>query len=287
MLKFTKFQGAGNDFILIDDRAGTFPLNPSYIQHLCHRNFGIGADGLILVQQASDGADVRMCYFNRDGIEAQMCGNGVRCFGRFLLELGLTPKNEKIRVSIHGRIVELFYVGERVGVAMGKPKKMTLHVPTERGIVHFVDTGVPHIVHFVDSLKETPLHELGPFWRHHPLFAPHGVNVNLAGLEGGGIRIRTFERGVEGETLACGTGACAVASIAHALYACPGGPPHEGLPLSRQKAVGQSKWQEFMGRGADPISISCLGGEMEVQVGSEGLFMVGPAVKVFNGIFHK
>ena len=257
MLKFTKFHGAGNDFILIDDREGTFLSHycSQFIQHLCHRKFGIGADGLILVQEAIDGADIQMRYFNSDGNEAQMCGNGIRCFGRFLLELGFSP--QKTRVSINRRIVELFYIDEKIGVAMGQPQGMALSISTERGVVHFINTGVPHIVHFIDfSLKKAPLQELGPFWRHYPLFAPQGANVNLAALDQGKVRIRTFERGVEGETLACGTGACAVAAIAHALF---------GL--------------------SSPITIVCEGGEMEIQVGLEGLFMVGPALRVFSGIF--
>ncbi len=249
MLKFTKIQGAGNDFILIDDRAGSFSLGESEIRRLCHRHFGIGADGLILLQRE----DIwRMRIFNSDGRETEGCGNGLRCLGRFLLELSLPFKNTPVRVS--DRIVEISYIGDKIGVDMGEPRGLSLHIATEKGIVHFVDTGVPHVVHFVDAIEYAPLDELGPFWRRHPRFAPKGANVNLAALEDGRIRVRTFERGVEGETLACGTGACAVALVAHTVYSIP-----------------------------SPIAISFPGGELEIQIEQNRLVMIGPAVKVFEG----
>jgi diaminopimelate epimerase len=248
MLRFTKFHGNGNDFILIDDRAGAFSLGASEIRHLCHRNFGIGADGLILLQK-----NFRMRIFNSDGCETEGCGNGLRCLGRFLLELGFPPKNTRVRM--HDRIVEISYIGDNIGVEMGEVKDMALHIATEKGTVHFADTGVPHIVHFVDAVEKAPLQELGPFWRHHPRFAPKGANVNLAAIEEGRIRVRTFERGVEGETLACGTGACAVAMVAHAVYSIP-----------------------------SPITISFPGGELEIRIEQNCLTMIGPAVKVFEGL---
>jgi len=245
-LIFSKYEGAGNDFILIDDRAGTFSLDAAAIRRLCHRNFGIGADGLILLQK-----DFRMRIFNSDGQEAESCGNGLRCLGRFLLDLGL-PRTKR-SIAVHDRTVEISYVGDKIGVDIGEPKGLSLDIATERGVVHFVDTGVPHVVHFVNSVREAPLHELGPYWRHHPLFEPRGTNVNLASLEGL-IRVRTFERGVEGETLACGTGACAVAVVAHALYSVP-----------------------------SPVAVSFPGGDLEIEVAQNRLTMIGPAVKVFDG----
>jgi len=249
ILNFTKIQGAGNDFIVIDHRAGTVSLNESQIAHLCHRRFGIGADGLILLEQ---NPRLRMRIFNSDGKETEGCGNGVRCLGRFLLELGLPP--EKTPIQVHDRIVEIVYQDGKIGVDMGEPKDLTLHIPTERGTVHFVDTGVPHLVHFTDALHS--LEELGPFWRHHPQFAPRGANVNLVHRKGSHISARTFERGVEGETLSCGTGACAIAAIAHAHY---------NLPY--------------------PFLISFTGGDLEVHSKQNRLILFGPAIKVFEGTF--
>jgi diaminopimelate epimerase len=251
-LKFTKIQGAGNDFILIDDRAALFSLGESEIKRLCHRHFGIGADGLILLQTDSG---LRMRIFNSDGREAESCGNGLRCLGRFLLELGFAAKNRPIRVG--DRTVELSYIGDKIGVDMGEPKNLCLHIATERGIVHFVDTGVPHLVHFVKDLEPLPIQELAPFWRHHPRFAPQGANVNFAAVEEGRIRVRTFERGVEGETLACGTGACAVAVVAHAVHSMP-----------------------------SPLLLSFAGGDLEIQIEQNRLVMVGPAIKVFEGVIE-
>ncbi len=251
-MKFTKIQGAGNDFIVIDDRAGSFSLAESEIRRLCHRHFGIGADGLILLQNTPI-ADFRMRIFNSDGKETEGCGNGLRCLGRFLLELGLSL--QKTRIAMHEKIVEISAIGEQIGVEMGEPQNLQLHIETEQGTLHFVDTGVPHVVHFVNELETAPLHQLGPFWRRHPLFFPKGTNVNLAKVEKGEIRVRTFERGVEGETLACGTGACAVAIIAHTLYSMP-----------------------------SPIAISFPGGHLEIQIDGRRLTMIGPAVKVFDGI---
>ena len=247
MLKFSKIEGAGNDFIVIDDRAGTFSLSEAERRRLCHRNFGIGADGLILLQ---DGSPFRMRIFNSDGRETEGCGNGLRCLGRFLLELGFAPTTTSIQT--HNRIVEIFYLEDKIGIDMGEPKDLTLDIPTEKGTVHFVDTGVPHLVHFANG--PLPLSELGPFWRHHPRFAPRGANVNIVTLAPNQIQVRTFERGVEGETLACGTGACAVAAVAHALYCLP-----------------------------YPFHLSFPGGELEVHCIQNRLHLLGPATKVFTG----
>lgn len=138
---------------------------------------------------------------------------------------------------------------------MGEPRDLKLNIPTEQGVVHYADTGVPHVVHFVNDLERARLEVLGPFWRSHSLFAPRGANVNLACIEGPLIRVRTFERGVEGETLACGSGACAVAAIASRLY---------GLQ--------------------SPIPIHFSGGILEIFGEQNRLKMFGPALKVFEGI---
>ncbi|MDE3045267.1 MAG: diaminopimelate epimerase [Verrucomicrobiota bacterium] len=251
---FAKYEGAGNDFVLVDDRSLVFPIHPILIQGLCDRKFGVGADGVILLQ-LDPKADFRMRIFNRDGGEAEGCGNGLRCLARFLLDLGLPPK--PYRVVVHNRIVELEYREDLIRVEMGEPKDLALHLKTEAGAVHFVDTGVPHAVLFVEDVTAAPLSELGPFLRHHPLFHPRGANANLASLQpDGSIRVRTFERGVEEETLACGTGACAVAVIAASLFGLSG-----------------------------PVRISYQGGDLEVGFQGSKIFMTGPAKRVFEGKF--
>ena len=180
------------------------------------------------------------------------CGNGVRCFARFLKDLGVPGPYQ---ISVHDRLVEAQCEGNLVRVAMGEPRDLRLHLDTEHGPVHFVDTGVPHAVLFVPDAEGTPLDSLGPFLRHHPLFQPRGANGNLAQLcPDGTIRLRTFERGVEGETLACGTGACAAAVIAAQVY---------GLP--------------------SPLKICCTGGDLEIRWDGRKIFMAGPAKRVFEG----
>lgn len=263
MLKrsFAKYQGAGNDFILIDDRDQSFPiLDRALISDLCRPKTGIGADGLILLQQEtrpSFPALFRMRIFNLDGQEAEGCGNGLRCLAKFLLDLGLS--REKTPVGTFDRVVHLDYAEDLVEVEMGQPKELQLHLSTSLGSVHFVNTGVPHAVHFVPDVASIDLPKLGKFFRHHPLFAPHGANANFATLlPDGSVQVRTFERGVEGETLACGTGGCAVAVITAALHA-----------TSR----------------LSPLTIRFPGGNLQISMREGQIVMGGPAHQVFEGRF--
>ncbi|MBS0626163.1 MAG: diaminopimelate epimerase [Verrucomicrobia bacterium] len=259
MISFSKYQGAGNDFILIDDRSLSF--NTASAKALCHRKFGIGADGLILLQN-DPAADFRMRIFNADGSEAEGCGNGLRCFVHFLAELGF--KREFYRIAIHNRIEEAFFSEEDVRIKMADPEHLCLNLPLnlegERHLVHSVDTGVPHLVYFVEELATIGVASLGSKLRHHPAFAPKGTNVNFAALQkDASVAVRTYERGVEGETLACGTGAAAVAIVAAHLFDCP-----------------------------SPVRLCFLGGEIEISFSDRGLSdlqMTGPAKKVFSGHF--
>jgi diaminopimelate epimerase len=258
---FAKYQGAGNDFILIDDRDSTFPLSDrDLIAHLCRPKIGIGADGLILLQKEtrdSFHAPLRMRIFNLDGLEAEGCGNGLRCVAKFLLDLGFAK--ERVALGTFDRVVHLNYIEDWVEVEMGRPQEMKLHLSTSIGEVHFVNTGVPHVVHFVDAVPSVDLPKVGKFLRHHPLFQPKGANVNVAALlPDGSVQVRTFERGVEGETLACGTGGCAVAAIANAIYALP--------------------W---------PLKVCFPGGDLFLSMKGETLAMAGPAIRVFEGTFSK
>ncbi len=215
-LSFFKYQGSGNDFILIDDRSCFFPIdNQKLIRFLCSRNWGIGADGLILLQ-ASTLAHFRMRIFNSDGLEADFCGNGLRCLILYLKDLGF--QEDEFNIEMPQSVVSCKVQGNTVSVQMPIPKvlhwgvKIGKETPCE---VFVVNTGVPHAVVFVEDLEEYPLASVAPMLRHHLQFGSEGVNVNFAKIGTDGIlRMRTYERGIEGETLSCGTGAAAVALVA-------------------------------------------------------------------------
>jgi diaminopimelate epimerase len=216
MLNFTKMNGAGNDFVMVDNRDLRYDLDKAAIARLCDRHRGVGADGLIAVEPAQNEGDFRMRYYNADGGEAEMCGNGARCFARFASRVSgqtgvvkfETPAGV-ISAKLHHGLVEL---------AMSTPKDLTpsTKLPVKDGklIVHFVNTGVPHAVVFVDDLAKVDVVGLGSGLRYHEHFQPKGTNANFVGKrEGNDIAIRTYERGVEDETLACGTGVVAAALI--------------------------------------------------------------------------
>ena len=216
LLSFSKYQGAGNDFIIIDDRSCRFPVDDrELIKRLCFRNLGIGADGLILLQHSSC-AEFRMRIFNADGKEAPMCRNGLRCLVRYLKDLGF--KAEKFHIETEAEVLECSYQGGKVSVNFPPPKVLHWGISLQEGGVSeeifVVDTGVPHAVVFIEDLEECFVEKLGRELRFHPKFSPHGVNVNFVKIASDGTaRIRTYERGVEGETLACGTGATAAAFV--------------------------------------------------------------------------
>lgn len=212
-MKFAKYQGAGNDFILIDDRAEQFPLGRELIQRLCHRRFGVGADGLILLQNHPH-ADMRMRIFNSDGSEAEGCGNGVRCLVQFCSDYALRCA----RIAVGDRILSAYIANEEVNIEMGEMRDLRFHLSLCGQQVHFVNSGVPHIVVFVPDLQTVDLESLAPQIRFHPELAPCGANVNFAMPCSDGVGIRTYERGVEAETLACGTGAVAVAVLGAKLF---------------------------------------------------------------------
>ncbi len=215
MLTFTKMNGAGNDFVMVDNRDLRYDLDQAAIARICDRHRGVGADGLIAVEPAQGEADFRMRYYNADGGEAEMCGNGARCFARFASSIsgqtGLvkfeTPAGV-IAAKLHHGLVEL---------AMSVPKDLALGavlpVKESKLTVHFVNTGVPHAVVLVDDLAAVDVVGLGAGLRYHEHFKPKGTNANFVAKRGADFAIRTYERGVEGETLACGTGVVAAALI--------------------------------------------------------------------------
>ena len=224
LLHFYKMNGAGNDFIVIDNRNLSIQLDCETIEALCDRHCGIGADGLLAVEPAEHGADFKFRYYNADGGEAEMCGNGARCFGRFVAHLGEEMPERVTFETIAGTLAAEM-VGENVRIAMSEPKALKLDtgasVPGLDATLHFVNTGVPHAVAFVpggEDFEELDVFTHGRAIRRHEAFAPAGTNANFAMvIAPGQIEIRTYERGVEDETLACGTGMVACALIHHLL----------------------------------------------------------------------
>ncbi len=219
-LKFTKMNGAGNDFVLLDNRLRTISLSGKQVARLCDRHRGIGADGLLLVEPASTpSAQLRMRYYNSDGGEAEMCGNGARCFARFAMRLGIG--RDRLAFDTAAGLVVATFEGERVRVAMSDPCDLRLAerlaLSCGETEVHSINTGVPHAVVLVENVEQADVDGVGREIRRHARFAPSGTNANFVQrLSDGMIRVRTYERGVEAETLACGTGVTACALIANA-----------------------------------------------------------------------
>ncbi|MFL6589167.1 MAG: diaminopimelate epimerase [Chthoniobacterales bacterium] len=225
MLRFTKMNGAGNDFVMIDNRLGDVILAAEQIVRICDRHRGVGADGILLLERPSNSADFRMRYYNADGGEAEMCGNGARCFARYADRVA--GPMEALSFETPAGVIGAQLQGELVRLEMSDPKdlKLGITVPlTARQIAaHFVNSGVPHVVVPVDDLKEVDVRGLGSAIRWHDMFAPKGTNANFLEHRGDRqIAIRTYERGVEDETLACGTGVVASALIFAALNSVDG-----------------------------------------------------------------
>jgi diaminopimelate epimerase len=225
LLHFFKMNGSGNDFIIVDNRDLSIDLDSDTIAALCDRHRGIGADGLLAVEPAQKGADFRFRYYNADGGEAEMCGNGARCFGRFTAHLGeIVLKKVHFETMVGTLTAEM--IGENVKIAMSVPTDLRLNtgtrVPGLDSDLHFINTGVPHVVAFVENIDDVDVFNHGREIREHTDFAPAGTNANFAAvLAPDHIAIRTYERGVEDETLACGTGMVASALVHHLLTGAP------------------------------------------------------------------
>ncbi len=251
-ISFYKYQGTGNDFVMIDNRSLSFPQeNLSLIQKLCDRKFGIGADGLILIQNKS-GLDFEMIYFNADGSQS-MCGNGARCAVAFAGQLGIIDTFARF-LAIDGAH-EAEILDQKVHLIMNNVQELV-----EKNNDFFVNTGSPHHIRYVSTIEDYPVVEEGAKIRYSEEYQPKGTNVNFVSpLEEDKIFVRTYERGVENETLSCGTGVTACA-----LH------------------YGQIK-------GLNSVKISTLGGELEVKFkptdkgGFEDIFLIGPALLVFEG----
>jgi len=263
MLNFVKMNGAGNDFVMIDNRGGALALSGKVIARLCDRHRGVGADGLIAVEGAENGADFRMRYYNADGGEAEMCGNGARCFARFASRL--TGTADAISFETLAGVVTARLLGEDVQLRMSAPRDLvlgtTLQAAGQELTVHSVNTGVPHAIVVVEDLGRVDVLSIGATVRGHDLFLPRGTNANFVQvLAPQKLAIRTYERGVEGETLACGTGVCAAALVHHALTGA-------AAPIAVRV------------RGGDTLEV----GFERVDDGFTNVTLTGPADFVFEG----
>jgi diaminopimelate decarboxylase len=219
-IPFTKLQGSGNDFIVIDNRSGLIKNRPEFARTICPRKTGIGADGVLLLEK-SQVADFKMRIFNPDGSEPQMCGNGARCIARFAHLKRIVGEKCSFE-TLSGRIFSQVKKN-RVRIRMKDPSISHLNLEINLGDGsykgHFLDTGVPHFVLFVPEVEKIDLPEMGSRIRYHGKFQPEGTNVDFAEIKDETVRMRTYERGVEAETLSCGTGAVATAIAANLVYA--------------------------------------------------------------------
>jgi diaminopimelate epimerase len=222
VFEFTKMHGAGNDFVLIDDRARKFDLTTEQVVRVCDRHKGIGADGvIILIRSASGKTDWAWEFYNSDGSAGEMCGNGARCFARFVQKQ--TGTSDGFTFETKAGIITAQFDGLRVTVSLTQPLDLRLNQQVQilsgNQTVHSLNTGVPHAILFVPDADKAMVQQIGPEVRRHPHFGPKGTNVNFVQVLGPNrIRVRTFERGVEGETLACGTGVTASALISSEVH---------------------------------------------------------------------
>ena len=218
-INFFKMSASGNDFILIDNRDGVverqFQDVPEFVKKVCKRRLSVGADGVILVEK-SEKVHFRWRFYNSDGSEAEMCGNGGRCVARFAYHLGIAPK--KMSFETLSGVIKAEVEGRKVKVQLSEPHSLRLDYEiklSDREIfVSSVNTGVPHVVLMYENIENAPVEDLGREIRFHSAFSPSGTNVNFVKVvKNNEIVVRTYERGVEGETYACGTGAVASAIV--------------------------------------------------------------------------
>lgn len=256
-VNFAKYHGTGNDFILVDGRDSAITLDETMIQGLCDRHFGIGADGLIIMR-GHEKYDFKMEFYNSDGRPGSMCGNGGRCITAFAKASGL-PGESFAFEGPDGIHASFILPDGRIKLSLrdvSEVKRM------KQGI--YSDTGSPHLVRFVEDVVHTDVDGLGAKYRHDGSF-PGGINVNFVEPEGSVIHVRTFERGVEAETLSCGTGVTAAA-----LAAFYDGKIH-----------------------GSPVEVHTRGGNLDVEFSFDSesgifgsVFLTGPVTRVFEGVFE-
>lgn len=261
-IEFSKYEGAGNDFVVIDNRDGSFLASDNLVAALCDRRFGIGADGLLLLEDDPGCSSFRMRYFNSDGPEASMCGNGGRCISLFAAQAGITDHKMSFSAVDGMHSAKIISAGENDGVvSLQMCDTSTVETVTDG---YFINTGSPHYVEFVDDVDDVDVFAVGRRLRQMPEFISRGgSNYNFVQiLRDGVIKIRTYERGVENETLACGTGSVASAIIASITH----------FPALHS------------------VEVYAVGGKLGVSfIPAGGMFrdvwLTGPARRVFSGVF--
>ncbi|MDB5135884.1 MAG: diaminopimelate epimerase [Mucilaginibacter sp.] len=255
-IKFYKYQGAGNDFILVDNRKNIVNhQNPALIAHLCDRRFGVGGDGMMFLQDKA-GYNFEMIYYNADGRPSSMCGNGGRCIVAFAKYLGIIDSETDFLAVDGPHHAKISENGDWVSLQM-----IDVNEINRDGEAYVLNTGSPHYIELADDLKDKDVYNDGYAIRNNPTYKAKGINVNFVEPADKGYFVRTFERGVEAETYACGTGVTAV-------------------------ALAMAKHNNLTGKVNTPIKV--LGGDLNIRFETDGthfnhIFLEGPAVKVFEG----
>lgn len=255
-IKFYKYQGAGNDFILVDNRKSTVNHhNPALIARLCDRRFGIGGDGMMFLQDI-EGYDFEMVYYNADGQPSSMCGNGGRCIVAFAKYLGIIDTETDFLAVDGPHHAKISESGDWVSLQMIDVSEIN-----RDGDAYVLNTGSPHYIKMVEGLESKNVYHDGGAIRNNDTYKAKGINVNFVEPLNGGYFVRTFERGVEDETYACGTGVTAV-------------------------ALAMAKHNHQTGKLNTPIKV--LGGDLNIRFETDGqnfnhIFLEGPAVQVFDG----
>jgi len=295
---FYKYQGAGNDFIIIDARSHDVELSQKEIEWLCNRRFGIGADGLMIIKNDPN-VDFNMRYFNADGNEGTLCGNGGRCIVAYAARNGKSHFTFSAIDGIHNAQVldyhghtqsldnhecaqALDHYGHTLQIRLGMNEVENVHLYGEEG--YFLDTGSPHLVLFQTDLLHYEVATHGAFWRNHPDFSPKGTNVNFVEIEPDGtLFVRTFERGVEDETFACGTGVTASAIAAYLRTK-----DSVAQKLDKNHIHNIDKNHTYNIDNNHTYNVKVLGGHLQVSFQTDGVHfshikLTGPATFVFEG----
>jgi len=275
---FYKYQATGNDFVLIDNRSGKYSFSGEQIKRICDRRFGIGADGLMLIEKHPS-AHFNLQYYNSDGSQS-LCGNGSRAAVNMAASLGLV--NGKARFEAYDGLHEAEILNEIVRLKMNDVREVT-----KTGDDYFINTGSPHIIRFVKDVKNYPVFEEGRKIRYSEAFAPGGTNVNFVEIQDGNtIFVRTYERGVENETLSCGTGvtAAALAASMHHLHSpvtvkTLGGDLKVEFKISQS---GLSSGQSELPAGQAGLPANAKASAWQAGI-FEDIYLVGPAKLVFEG----
>lgn len=265
-LSFSKYSGAGNDFILIDNRDGKFPYYlKGLVSAMSARRISIGADGVVLLEN-SEKADFKMRIFNSDGSEAEMCGNAARCLIAFAKKLGIEKENYTFETK--ERILHARYVDKDIEIEMGEPKDIKENIKVSaKGKdwnIYFINTGVPHSIIFVENINAVDVTGVGREIRFSEIFQPKGTNVDFVEIyDEDYIKIRTYERGVEDETLACGTGITAA-----------------GIIANKVKGIKKPVWVLARSNQILRVDFDYQSGEYkEVKI-------VGPADLIYDGVYY-